>query len=1543
MSELGSWLSSDAMEGEQNPENEQAADVVFDDGGDGVGNENEPEAPNQFLALQQAFGAILDRLPPPGQQQPIQVVLPTQPSALRFAVFNLAKTDPNTWLIGARAVVEDRGALSRSELITALTASFEGDDASAWLSNVITPDLTFDRFVELFQAQFCHIDTPVTKIYRALTLREPDTAKLVTEQLIKIRSAVRGKTADECALLFVGAIAARNEPEIRRWVLKHEHLDERKIVKELKALKTLPRQKDNQQRQNQNPKPGPSGFQQQQKRHQNNSGQQGPQPFKKRRFDGPQDPSQQQQTQSQQQQQPQQQQKKGFFCSRCQKTNHGWSRCYFNPANQQQRPQQGQSGQGTARQPQKQGQQPEERRVQQCSVNPAGSLQHNGRRYNFQFDSGSEASLLTQNISTEFSGQKYIDPVTLVGITNDKIICKEKLSAMVLIDNIEIPVNFIIVPDNLIKTPILLGRDVLLSGVNITVFPDRYEFCVTTKESERDSKLRFIQCKNNKSFPKHKKVVEHFPRENSDDNLVSSISQPDEFSGNEIACIGNVQPKIHNESENYIPPVQCLEPKIDLQVESISASEGPYDGRPILQGSTAGESESFNPLTEPLDTDLTDQNDINTLRSILSRYSDNFTRGLPRQTIKTAEFSVRLQDPTKIVNRRPYRLHPRDREAVREYIQELLDAKIIQHSHSPWSFPCLLVSKKNGRLRMVTDFRALNQNTISDRYPIPLIPDCISRLSGQNYFSSLDCASGFYGIATSEATREILAFSTPDGHYEYCRMPFGVKNAPTVFQRAVIHALGPLADQYVIAYMDDLLIVSTTIQEGLSRLAEVLKCLAAAGFSLNPSKCSFLKSRIIYLGYEIQNGEIRPHNDRIRALIELPPPKDRTALRSFLSFCSYYRTYVPKFSQLCSKLYQLTSTKTEFKWTPEHEDIRKNLIEILTGDRVLTIFNPNAKIEMWVDSSSIGFGGILYNIIDGQRKVVGYFSRRTTPTEAKYHSYELETLGCVKAIRNWQHFLLYSPFTVVSDCRSFQATYQKQNLIPRIQRHWAYLQIFQFTIVFKPGSQLGTVDFLSRYPLQEPMEIDIFEASVEDSSPTNALEDDQTAIIQKQFPDALHNEHVQKSIHLLELTGEWLHIAQLQDEEIQNTIKQLENNQMNPDIANTYILKDIGDNLYVLCRKIQFKKKTHVIPIVPNAYKWVVTNAIHESIMHLGPTKTVDAILAKFWFPGLNKFVKKFIQNCVTCQLGKSTSGKKQMEYHMIPKEKSPFHTVHIDATGTLTGQSDKNYYIVMVCAFTKFIFIHHTKNVSAKAAINALSELISLFGAPTRLIYDQGGSFTAISFTQFCQKHHINLHPVATGSSRANGQVERYMKSITNLVTTAQYLNKKQSVKQLAGKIQLILNATTNRVTKYSPIELLTGKRAEIPSTLYLSEELNPSSERSDLEEIRTQAHQDIIHSQNYDLQRLAGRRAPVVPLQLDDLCIRELEPRSREKTGLKFRGIYRVVELLPNDRYTIQDINSGRKLKYAHDRLRKIHNDPSILPFLINNDTDTENSDQE
>ena len=230
------------------------------------------------------------------------------------------------------------------------------------------------------------------------------------------------------------------------------------------------------------------------------------------------------------------------------------------------------------------------------------------------------------------------------------------------------------------------------------------------------------------------------------------------------------------------------------------------------------------------------------------------------------------------------------------------------------------------------------------------------------YFISLDTVSGFHQIPIHPNSTEYTAFVTPDGHFGYITMPFGLKNAPSVFQRAILNALGDLAYSYVVVYLDDVLSIADSIDQTLGRLNIVLNTLVNAGFSFNFSKCSFLKTSVLNLGYVIHNGEVRSNPGKIQALSSLPAPTTVTQLRQFIGLASYFRRFVPKFSQIMRPLYALKGNLLG--------NALQKVISVLADAPVLMIFDPNYLIELHTDASSEGYGAILMQKVEGKNRVV---------------------------------------------------------------------------------------------------------------------------------------------------------------------------------------------------------------------------------------------------------------------------------------------------------------------------------------------------------------------------------------------------------------------------------------------------------------------------------------------------------------------------------------------------------------------------------------------
>lgn len=321
--------------------------------------------------------------------------------------------------------------------------------------------------------------------------------------------------------------------------------------------------------------------------------------------------------------------------------------------------------------------------------------------------------------------------------------------------------------------------------------------------------------------------------------------------------------------------------------------------------------EVINKLTEHI---INDQ-DRSDFRQILHQSGHTFDTSKATQARITVHHTIPTADawPTSI---RPFYKTPQQREVLHKEVEKLLQDRVIRESKSPWASPVILKKKPDGTYRFLVDFRRLNAVTKKDAYPQPTTEELLNRLAGHRFFTKLDLKAGYFQIPISEADKEKTAFITQDGLYEFNVLAQGLMNAPPTFQRVMNNLIATGRWNYVVVYLDDILVFSDTIKEHKQHVNEVLSILQEARFRVSPSKCVVAVQKVEFLSHIITEAGIEPSPDKIQAILDIPSPKTLTQANRFIGKIGYYRQFVKDFAKIAAPIHKVTNKtgpkKSEF-------------------------------------------------------------------------------------------------------------------------------------------------------------------------------------------------------------------------------------------------------------------------------------------------------------------------------------------------------------------------------------------------------------------------------------------------------------------------------------------------------------------------------------------------------------------------------------------------------------------------------------------------------
>ncbi|BHF71089.1 hypothetical protein SprV_0401414300 [Sparganum proliferum] len=746
----------------------------------------------------------------------------------------------------------------------------------------------------------------------------------------------------------------------------------------------------------------------------------------------------------------------------------------------------------------------------------------------------------------------------------------------------------------------------------------------------------------------------------------------------------------------------------------------------------------------------------------------------------------------------PRRLPVRFRAEVDKIIDELLKANIIQPSSSPWASPIALVPKKDGSLRLCIDYRRLNAVTVRDSFPLPRLDDTLDSLGGAAWFSTLDLNLGYWQVEIDPKDRPKTAFIVPQGLFEFQTLPFGLCNAAATFQRLMYQVLRHLVPHKCLVYLDDIIVFGPDVEQHNRNLREVLEALRAAGLTLNPAKCTFLRPEVQFLGHTISPGRIAALPDRLQQIRTWPTPANQTQLRSFLGLASYYRRFIRNFAHIARPLHKLTKKGRDFKWSPECEEAFTSLRAALVSAPLLALPNVNPDAPPFIldtDASGFAIGAVLSQTdAQGVEHPICFASNTLTKAQRNYCTFRRELLAIITFVRQFKHLLIGRRFILRTDHKALQWLQSIKDPMDQLARWQEFLQDFDFDCQFRPGHKHGNADALSRPPDPPPTETE---------TPTESV----------------------NAIIMSETTRHTWADAQRTDPDTATIYHHLTNNLNKPREAE---MRGSSQNARILLHQwphltidndilfLRDPASKRLRPVVPGCLIEPVLAELHAELGHCGQKRTELAARARFWWPQLRASTYHFCQSCDTCASFKSP----------VPAPRAPMQPmttgfpgegVGLDIIGPLPiSVRGYEYILVMVDYFTKWVEAVPLLRQDAVSVANAVNRSwICRWGAPLAFHTDCGSNFDSRLFQEVCRTLDVNKTRTTPYHPEGNGLVERTNRTLHNLLLAFCKDSHEHDWDTQLPFCLMAYRSSTHASTGFTPHYLWTGRELRLPVDL--------------------------------------------------------------------------------------------------------------------------------
>jgi transposase InsO family protein len=880
---------------------------------------------------------------------------------------------------------------------------------------------------------------------------------------------------------------------------------------------------------------------------------------------------------------------------------------------------------------------------------------------------------------------------------------------------------------------------------------------------------------------------------------------------------------------------------------------------------------------------------------------------------KPWDHAIELELGAKTSSTKVYPLSPNEQEQLDAFIEENLASGRIRPSKSPMAAPVFFIKKKDGSLRLVQDYRALNSKTIKNVYPLPLISDLINRLRGARYFTKLDVRWGYNNVRIKEGDEWKAAFRTNRGLFEPLVMFFGLTNSPATFQTMMNDIFQDLISEGVVCvYLDDILIFTETMEEHDRVTRLVLERLRQYKLYLRHDKCEFAQTKIEYLGLIISHGQAEMDPVKIAGVAEWPTPGSKKEVQSFLGFTNFYRRFIQGFSDLARPLFDLTRNNSDWHWKEAERSAFEAIRKRVVSAPILMFPDDSRPFRVEADSSDFATGAVLsqQSPSDNMWHPVAYYSKSLNAVERNYEIHDKEMLAIIRALEDWRHFLegARHKFEIWTDHKNLEYFMSAKKLNRRQARWSLYLSRFNFDMHHRPGRSMGKSDALSRRA----------------DHGTGGGDNDNITLLRPEFFAA----HAVRALSGLSPEGEERDILRdirnanrtgKQEDAVARAAGDLRKSKGKSVRASEWSERD-----GLLC----FRDRIYV-PNDPELRRRIASQHHDTKVAgHPGRWKTLELISRSYWWPQMSRYIGQYTRTCDICLRTKIQRRRPTGELHPLPTPESRWDVISVDFVSELPDAHGHDAIMNVVDSVGKRAhFIPTNTTITAFGAASLfLRNVWKLHGLPRSIVSDRGPQFVAEFTRELYRLLGITLSTTTAYHPQADGQTERVNQELEQYLRV--FVNERQDDwDELLPMAEFQYNNHIHSGTQQTPFYLDSGRHPRMGF-----EPAQPASRLETVNEFTDRMHSALTEAKaalakaQEDMTRYYNQRrepapeyAPGDKVYLDGSDIRTSRPSK--KLAHRFLGPYVVERRVGPNAYRL-------RLPHSMSRLHPVFPVVKLMP---------------